>query len=138
MKASYRAQLSDPNRFREVVPIRDSAIKAKIHQTYRLQYLKDVVLARIIDDQTFSMLNSFIFYHQVDIVTHLQHNAEFLTELFALHGVAQRGAALALGGKFTFEVVAPVEPADPQAAAQRRDRQREIGRASCRKESIAV
>ena len=32
--------------FKEVVPIQDPAILAKIHQTYRIQYVKDVILPR--------------------------------------------------------------------------------------------
>lgn len=56
----------------------------KIHCTWRLQYLKDVVLARILDDPTFSVLNSLIFFNQVDIVSHLQANTAFLEELFGL------------------------------------------------------
>ena len=59
-------------------------MRRKIHLTYRLLYLKDVVLARILDDPTFSVLNSLIFFHQVDIVTHVQQNADFLKELFGI------------------------------------------------------
>lgn len=65
-----------------MVQIQDETIRKKIHHTYRLQYLKDVVLARILDDPTFSVLNSLIFYNQVDIVQHLQANADFIKELF--------------------------------------------------------
>lgn len=65
-----------------MVPIEDETIKAKIHYTYRLLYLKDVVLARILDDPTFSVLNSLIFFHQVDIVTHLQTHGQYLDRLF--------------------------------------------------------
>lgn len=46
--------------------------------------MKDVVLARVIDDLTFSILNTLIFFNQVDIVQHFQHNDEFLKELFGL------------------------------------------------------
>jgi protein phosphatase-4 regulatory subunit 3 len=67
-----------------VVKIEDPLIRRKIHYTYRLQYLKDVVLARILDDPTFSVLNSLIFFHQVDIVQHVQANGAFLKELFGL------------------------------------------------------
>jgi protein phosphatase-4 regulatory subunit 3 len=49
-----------------------------------LQYLKDVVLARILDDPTFSVLNSLIFFNQVDILQHLQGNTPFLRELFTI------------------------------------------------------
>lgn len=65
-------------------------MKRKIHYTYRLQYLKDVVLARILDDPTFSVLNSLIFFHQVDIVQHLQANAAFLKELFGIFGALEQ------------------------------------------------
>jgi protein phosphatase-4 regulatory subunit 3 len=67
-----------------VVPIRDPEVEKKIHQTYRLQYLKDVVLARILDDPTFSVLNSLIFFNQFDILQHLQTNQTFMIELFSI------------------------------------------------------
>jgi protein phosphatase-4 regulatory subunit 3 len=89
-KANHRQYLADESKFREVVKIEDELIKKKIHYTYRLQYLKDVVLARILDDPTFSVLNSLIFFHQVDIVQHLQGNGAFLKELFAIFGPAEQ------------------------------------------------
>lgn len=83
-KANHRHWLSDESRYKEVVRIEDEQVRKKIHHTYRLQYLKDVVLARILDDPTFSVLNSLIFFNQVDIVQHLQTNAAFLKELFGI------------------------------------------------------
>lgn len=56
-KANHRQYLADESRFKEVVPIKDPIIRKKIRCTWRLQYLKDVVLARILDDPTFSVLN---------------------------------------------------------------------------------
>lgn len=108
MKANYRAHLSDPSRYREVIPIKDANTLLKIHQTYRLQYLKDVILARIIDDPTFSMLNSFIFFHQVDIVQHLQHNQTFLTDLFAIFEPQSSEAE----GKAADAMIGPTMPSD--------------------------
>lgn len=67
-----------------MVPIKDPLIRRKIRYTWRLQYLKDVVLARILDDPTFSVLNSLIFFNQVEIVNHIQSNAQFLKELFTV------------------------------------------------------
>jgi protein phosphatase 4 regulatory subunit 3 len=67
-------------------------MKRKIHYTYRLQYLKDVVLARILDDPTFSVLNSLIFFHQVDVVQHIQGNAAYLKELFGIFGHMETNA----------------------------------------------
>ncbi|PBP24065.1 suppressor of Mek1 [Diplocarpon rosae] len=85
-KANHRHWLGKEGRYKEVVRIDDDTIRKKIHATYRLQYLKDVVLARILDDPTFSVLNSLIFFNQVDIVTHLQTNPVFLKELFGVFG----------------------------------------------------
>lgn len=84
LKASYRAHLSDPTHFKLVVPIRSPALLAKIHQTHRLHYLKDVVLARILEDSTFSMLNSAIYFNEVDIVNEIAGDNEFLRELFGI------------------------------------------------------
>ncbi|KAI9665116.1 MAG: Platinum sensitivity protein [Alyxoria varia] len=83
-KANHRQYLSDESKFKEVVPIEEPEIKDKIHFTYRLQYLKDVVLARILDDPTFGVLNSMIFFNQVDIVQHIQSNMAYLKAVFAL------------------------------------------------------
>ncbi|EHK22645.1 uncharacterized protein TRIVIDRAFT_83909 [Trichoderma virens Gv29-8] len=83
-KANHRHWLSNQGHYKEVVPINDDAVRRKIHQTYRLQYLKDVVLARILDDPTFSVLSSLIFFNQVEIVQHLQTNPTFLMNLFGI------------------------------------------------------
>ncbi|KAF8242662.1 DUF625-domain-containing protein [Wilcoxina mikolae CBS 423.85] len=83
-KANHRQFLGDKSKFKEVVPIREPEVEKKIHQTYRLQYLKDVVLARILDDPTFSVLNSLIFFNQFDILQHLQNNQTFMKDLFSI------------------------------------------------------
>lgn len=83
-KASYHADLSDPTRFKQVVPIQDEQIKSKIHLTYRLQYFKDIILARIMDDSTFSIINSMLFFNQVEIVQYLHGHDEFMRELFGI------------------------------------------------------
>lgn len=83
-KANHRLWLGKEGRYKEVVRIDDEVIQRKIHATYRLQYLKDVVLARILDDPTFSVLNSMIYYNQIDILTHIQSSPSFLKELFGI------------------------------------------------------
>lgn len=83
-KANHRHWLNKEGRYKEVVRIGDDNVRRKIHHTYRLQYLKDVVLARILDDPTFSVLNGLIFFNQVEIVQHLQNNTGFLKELFGI------------------------------------------------------
>ncbi len=92
-RANHRQWLSDTSKFKEVVPIQDAEIRKKIHWTYRLLYLKDVVLARILDDPTFSVLNSLIFFHQVDIVGHLHANQQFMKDLFDIFAASDEERA---------------------------------------------
>lgn len=81
LKASFRQFFKEISKFRQVVEIRDVNIRTKIHQTYRLQYLKEVVLARLLDDPTFGILNGFIFFNQVDIIAYFQNNPTLLFEI---------------------------------------------------------
>ncbi|KAH9854932.1 DUF625-domain-containing protein [Lenzites betulinus] len=80
-KANYRDFLRETSRFHQPIAIRDEAIQRKIHHTYRLQFLKDVVLARAIDDSTFNVLNSSIIFNQIDIINHVQNDQLFLREI---------------------------------------------------------
>ncbi|CAI5941041.1 unnamed protein product [Closterium sp. NIES-65] len=68
---------------RSTLPIPSAALLAKIHQTYRLGYIKDVILPRALDDQTFSSINSLILFNNVEVVTTLHGNKPFLGDLFA-------------------------------------------------------
>ncbi|KAK9839752.1 hypothetical protein WJX84_000549 [Apatococcus fuscideae] len=78
----HRDFLRDKVVFKEVVPIRDSSLRAKIHQTYRMGYVKDVVLPRSLDDNGFTALSSLMLLNNVEVVTSLQQDATFLQELF--------------------------------------------------------
>lgn len=99
MKASFRAHLADSTRFREVVPIRDPKIRRLIHYTYRLQYLKDVVLARILEDPTYNILNAHIYFNQTEIVRYIQDNDAFLRELFGIFAEQSGTESASLGTK---------------------------------------
>jgi protein phosphatase-4 regulatory subunit 3 len=48
-----------------------------------LHYLKDVILARVLDDPTFNILNSLLFFNQIDIIAYFGNNDAFLRNLFA-------------------------------------------------------
>ncbi len=82
LKASYRDFISTSSRFREPVHFEDEQFRAKIHQTYRLLYLKDVVLARVLDDPNFNIINSLLFFNQVDIINYIQSNESLLNSVF--------------------------------------------------------
>ena len=57
---------------------------AKIHKVYRASFIKDVALARTLEDSTFATLNSVILTNQGEILTTIQHDTEFLDAIFNL------------------------------------------------------
>ncbi|XP_078464684.1 serine/threonine-protein phosphatase 4 regulatory subunit 3-like isoform X7 [Lampetra planeri] len=81
----HRDFLNTTARFKEVIPICDPELKQKIHQTYRAQYIQDVILPTpsLFEENLVSCLSSYIFFNKVDIVKLLQEDEKYLTELFA-------------------------------------------------------
>ncbi|KAK6913709.1 Serine/threonine-protein phosphatase 4 regulatory subunit 3-like, central domain [Dillenia turbinata] len=65
------------------VPIKDPLVLSKIHQTYRVGYIKDVILSRVLDDTTIANLNSIIHGNNAIVVSLLKDDSTFLQELFA-------------------------------------------------------
>lgn len=78
----HREFLQSSVKFKEVVPISDPLVLGRIHQTYRIQYLKDVVLPRTLDDATYSTLCSLVLFNGVEIVMALMQDPMFLPSLF--------------------------------------------------------
>ncbi|XP_043811145.1 serine/threonine-protein phosphatase 4 regulatory subunit 3A isoform X2 [Manihot esculenta] len=69
--------------FKEAIPIKDPIVLSKIHQTYRVRYLKDVVLARVLYEATVANLNSIIHANNAVIVSSLKDDSNFIKEVFA-------------------------------------------------------
>jgi len=82
-KLEHRRYLQNSVVFKEVVPISNTYILKKIHHTFRIQYLKDVILPRLLDDLTFATINSLIYFSNVEIVDQLYKDGTFLTDLFS-------------------------------------------------------
>mmetsp|Transcript_27562 Transcript_27562/g.62552 ORF Transcript_27562/g.62552 Transcript_27562/m.62552 type:complete len:818 (-) Transcript_27562:65-2518(-) len=80
----HREYLKNPNLFKEAVPIKSPAILFKIHLNFRLTYLKDVVMARYIDDVSFSTIRELILLNNVEIIAQIQSDSAMLEELFEL------------------------------------------------------
>jgi len=99
LKASYREVLASSSNYREAVPIGSTDVLLKIHQTYRLQFLKDVVLARSLEDATLSIINSIIFFNQNDIISYMQSETPFLRALFRDFGPAAGAKASVLSDR---------------------------------------
>ncbi|KAG8192298.1 hypothetical protein JTE90_002121 [Oedothorax gibbosus] len=81
----HREFLRNVSHFKEVIPISNQELIAKIHQTYRVQYIQDVCFPTpsVFEENMLSTLSSFIFFNKVEIVTMIQEDSKFLAELFA-------------------------------------------------------
>ncbi|XP_042517285.1 serine/threonine-protein phosphatase 4 regulatory subunit 3-like isoform X1 [Macadamia integrifolia] len=79
----HRAFLKEHVVFKEAIPIKDPEVLSKIHQTYRIGYIKDVILPRVLDEATVANLNSVIHAHNAVVVSLLKDDSTFIQELFA-------------------------------------------------------
>ncbi|KAH1200910.1 Serine/threonine-protein phosphatase 4 regulatory subunit 3 [Glycine max] len=79
----HRKFLKEHVVFKEAIPIKDPVVLSKIHQTYRVGFLKDVVLARVLDEGIGANLNSIIHSNNAYVVSLLKDDSTFIQELFA-------------------------------------------------------
>ncbi|XP_058076117.1 uncharacterized protein LOC131224775 isoform X2 [Magnolia sinica] len=79
----HRAFLKEHVVFKEAIPIKDPSVLSKIHQTYRVGYIKDVILPRLLDEATVANLNSIIHGNNAAVVSLLKDDSTFIQELFA-------------------------------------------------------
>ncbi|CAL0325418.1 unnamed protein product [Lupinus luteus] len=80
---NHRKFLKDHVVFKEAIPIKDPLVLSKIHQTYKVCFLKDVVLARLLDEATGANLNNMIRANNAVVVSLLKDDSTFIQELFA-------------------------------------------------------
>lgn len=82
----HRHYLKQYSKFREPIEIKNPDLLAKIHQTYRVQYIQDIVLPApsVFEDAMLNSLSSFIFFNKCEIVTLIQEDDKYLDDLFAL------------------------------------------------------
>ncbi|XP_016969724.1 serine/threonine-protein phosphatase 4 regulatory subunit 3 isoform X1 [Drosophila rhopaloa] len=83
----HRQYLKQWAKFREAVPIKNQDLLAKIHQTFRVQYIQDIILPTpsvFVEDNMLNTLSSFIFFNKVEIVTMIQDDERFLLDVFAV------------------------------------------------------
>ncbi|KAL9240254.1 hypothetical protein vseg_014496 [Gypsophila vaccaria] len=79
----HRDFLTEHVVFKEAIPIKDPMVLSKIHQTYRIGYLKDVVLPKVLDDATVASLNSIVHANNGVVVSLLKEDSMFIQELFS-------------------------------------------------------
>ncbi|KAL3829337.1 hypothetical protein ACJIZ3_018139 [Penstemon smallii] len=78
----HRDFIKDHVVFKEVIPIKDPVVLSKIHQTYRVGYLKDVILPRGFDEAVVANLNSIIHSNNSIVISLLKVDNTFIKELF--------------------------------------------------------
>ncbi|XP_076442092.1 serine/threonine-protein phosphatase 4 regulatory subunit 3-like [Babylonia areolata] len=83
--SKHRDYLRNKAKFKEVVPMTNFELENKIHQTYRVQYIQEVILPTpsVFEENMLSSLSSFVFFNKVEIVSMIQEDVKFLTTLFA-------------------------------------------------------
>ncbi|XP_021094249.1 serine/threonine-protein phosphatase 4 regulatory subunit 3B [Heterocephalus glaber] len=81
----HRQFFTQNARLKEVIPITNSELRQKIHQTYRIQYIHDILLPKpsISEENLLPSLKNFIFFNKIEIVNMLQEDDMFLSEIFA-------------------------------------------------------
>ncbi|KAK6138792.1 hypothetical protein DH2020_027469 [Rehmannia glutinosa] len=82
-QADHRNFLKEHVVFKEAIPIKDPVVLSKIHQTYRIGYLKDVILPRALDEGVVANFNSIIHSNNAIVVSLLKDDSTFIKELFA-------------------------------------------------------
>ncbi|KAF9356371.1 Platinum sensitivity protein [Mortierella sp. AD094] len=82
--ADYRGFLTKRSKFKQIIPIKDPEIEQKIHQVFRVQFLRDTVLSRYLDESLSSLFGSLIFFLNIDIVSAIHQDRPFLKSLFEI------------------------------------------------------
>ncbi|KAG5023806.1 hypothetical protein JHK85_020148 [Glycine max] len=100
----HRKFLKEHVVFKEAIPIKDPVVLSKIHQTYRVGFLKDVVLARVLDEGIGANLNSIIHSNNA----HVYFLHEFCSLSKSLQMVQQLRLFRELMNEGIFDVVTNV------------------------------
>lgn len=83
-RTRHRDFLRNQANFREALPLHNSKLINKIHQTYRVQYIQDCCLPppSLFDEQSMTDLKSFISSNKMEILSALQEDREIMLRLF--------------------------------------------------------
>lgn len=89
MKANHREYLKlDAPTFKEILPLENQDFKMIVKKCFRLQFLKDVVLVRFLDDHNFSLFQDIILDLETCIIDVLEQEP-FLANILALYNLSK-------------------------------------------------
>ncbi|CAE7526948.1 smkA [Symbiodinium microadriaticum] len=78
----HRQMLKVAVRFKEVLTFQDAEMLELIHLNYRVQYLKDAVLPRVLDDAAFASLSNLVISNNTVLLHHLEGSEPLMKQLF--------------------------------------------------------
>ncbi|KAL4492357.1 hypothetical protein ABPG72_005492 [Tetrahymena utriculariae] len=79
-KENYRELQKNEARFKQIIEIKNNDILEKIHMNYRLQYIKDSVIASYIEESTSNTFNIIITRNNMEILEFIKEK-HFISEL---------------------------------------------------------
>eukprot|EP01006_Ploeotia_vitrea_P006045 TRINITY_DN12127_c0_g1_i1.p1 TRINITY_DN12127_c0_g1~~TRINITY_DN12127_c0_g1_i1.p1 ORF type:complete len:790 (+),score=88.55 TRINITY_DN12127_c0_g1_i1:48-2417(+) len=79
----HRKFLETTVKYKQLLQLPDT-LQTKIHKAFRIQYIKETVLARCLDDPTFTTINTLLINAHNDILGTLYKDEAFLGEVFEL------------------------------------------------------
>ena len=80
----HRKFICEESKFKNIFNIDDSSIIDKIKMNFRLTYLKDVAIARFIEETTIKNLNIIIHYNNSDILQYFTTHKTIFKSLFEM------------------------------------------------------
>ena len=83
-KPDHRTYLASKLEHKMVVPIEDPEIMRKIHQSFRIRFLKDVLLPRTLDEASLSIICEMETQNGIEIAAGLHADENYLKNIFAL------------------------------------------------------
>lgn len=85
----HRKFLTEQSKFKNLFNIDDNSVIEKIKINYRLTYMRDVAIARFIEETTIKNMNIIIHYNNSDIIQYFTTHKEILKSLFEMIGSDQ-------------------------------------------------
>ncbi|KAG5191709.1 component of IIS longevity pathway SMK-1-domain-containing protein, partial [Tribonema minus] len=83
-RAEHRAFLDRSATFKQILPIEDAEIVARIHQNFRIAFLKDTLLRPMMDDAVAATLTSVAYFNNGAIVGALHKDSDYVRRVFLL------------------------------------------------------
>ena len=82
-RVKHREYLRTQAKFKEVIPLNNPELVQRIHQTYRIQYIHDVILPTpsVFEETMLSTLTSYIYFNKAEIVSTIQVSTSHLLGL---------------------------------------------------------